>query len=96
MAFATLVFFQLFAVFNARSEEESAFSGLFSNKWLWGAVLSSMLLQLAVTYLPFLQRAFSTVDLSLRDWLLCGAVASSVLWLKEMSKFLRRALGKRR
>ena len=39
MAFTTLVFFSLFTVFNARSDEQSAFIGLFSNKWLWGAVL---------------------------------------------------------
>src|SRR6185312_13562859 len=31
MAFTTLMLFQLFNVFNARSEEESAFLGLFSN-----------------------------------------------------------------
>jgi hypothetical protein len=48
MAFTTLVFFQLFTVFNARSDERSAFVGLFSNNWLWGAVLLSLLLQAAV------------------------------------------------
>jgi Ca2+-transporting ATPase len=86
MAFTTLVFFSLFTVFNARSDERSAFVGLFSNKWLWGAVLLSLLLQVAVVYVPFLQQAFSTVALSAGDWLLCAAVASSVLWLRELSK----------
>jgi P-type Ca2+ transporter type 2C len=65
MAFTTLVFFSLFTVFNARSDEQSAFVGLFSNKWLWGAVLLSLLLQVAVIYIPFLQQVFSTVSLSL-------------------------------
>ena len=41
-------------------------------------------------YVPFLQQAFSTVGLSARDWLLCAAVASSVLWLRELSKLLNR------
>jgi P-type Ca2+ transporter type 2C len=86
MAFTTLVFFSLFTVFNARSDEQSAFIGMFSNKWLWGAVLSSLLLQMAVIYIPFLQQAFSTVSLSVGDWLRCAAVASSVLWLRELSK----------
>jgi len=81
MAFTTLVFFSLFTVFNARSDERSAFAGLFYNKWLWGAVLLSLVLQVAVIYVPFLQQAFSTASLSFRDWLLCAAVASSVLWL---------------
>ena len=64
MAFTTLVLFQLFNVFNARSDERSAFSGLFTNQWLWGAVLLSLVLQVAVIYMPFLQQAFSTVSLS--------------------------------
>ena len=59
----TLVLFSLFNVFNARSDERSAFEDLFSNKWLWGAVLLSLVLQAAVTYVPFLQQAFSTVSL---------------------------------
>jgi len=91
MAFTTVVLYSLFVVFNARSDKQSAFIGLFSNKWLWGAVLLSFLLQVAVVYIPFLQQAFSTVNLSLSDWLLCAAVASSVLWLRELSKIVIRA-----
>jgi Ca2+-transporting ATPase len=34
----------------------------------------------------FLQPAFGTVSLNLGDWLVCVAVASSVLWLGELSK----------
>ena len=90
MAFTTLVFFSLFTVFNARSDVESAFAGLFSNRWLWAAVLLGVLLQAAVVYAPVLQEAFSTTALSLRDWLVCAAVGSSVLWLRELSKLLRR------
>ena len=86
MVFTTLVLFSLFTVFNARSDEQSAFVGLFSNKWLWGAVLLSLLLQMAVVYIPFLQQAFSTVSLSFEDWLLCTLVASSVLWFSELLK----------
>ena len=91
MAFTTLVLFPFFTVFNARSDERSAFTGLFSNRWLWGAVLLSLALQVAVIYMPFLQQAFSTVSLSAGDWLRCAAVASSVLWLRELSKVVTRA-----
>ena len=90
MAFTTLVFFSLFTVFNSRSDTESAFRRLFSNGWLWLAVLLSLLLQFAVIYVPVLQQAFSTVSLSFIDWLLCAAVASSVLWLRELSKLVVR------
>ena len=91
MAFTTLMLFQLFNVFNARSDERSAFDGLFRNHWLWAAIGLSLLLQVAVVYVPFLQQAFSTTSLSAGDWLLCAAVASSVLWLRELSKVITRA-----
>jgi P-type Ca2+ transporter type 2C len=90
MAFTTLVMFSLFTVFNARSDEQSAFVGLFSNKWLWAAVMLALVLQVAVVYIPVLQQAFSTVSLSFEDWLLCTTVASSVLWLRELTKLILR------
>jgi Ca2+-transporting ATPase len=93
MAFTTLTLFQLFNVFNARSDERSAFSGLFHNRWLWGAIGLSLALQFAVVHVPFLQKAFSTVNLSAGDWLRCAAVASSVLWLRELGKIAARATG---
>jgi Ca2+-transporting ATPase len=90
MAFTTLVLFQLFNVLNARSDSRSAFRRLFDNPWLWGALAFSLGLQFAVIYLPFLQRAFDTVALSLTDWGLCVLVGSSVLWLRELSKWISR------
>jgi len=90
MAFTTLTLFQLFNVFNARSDEMSAFSGLFSNRWLWGAVGLSLLLHVAVIYSPFLQRAFSTVSLGWSDWLVCISVASIVVVARETSKAIHR------
>jgi Ca2+-transporting ATPase len=95
MSFTTLMLFQIFNVFNARSDERSAFPGLFSNKLLWGAVLMSLVLQVAVIYTPFLQQTFSTVSLSAGDWLRCAAVASSVLWLRELGKLVTRATSRR-
>jgi Ca2+-transporting ATPase len=86
LAFTTLMHFQMFNVFNARSDERSAFVHLFTNFWLWGAVGVSLLFQVVVIYTPFLQRAFATVSLSPQDWLFCIAMASSVLWLREISK----------
>jgi len=91
MAFMTLVLFSLFNVFNARSDERSAFPGMFANGWLWGAVVLSLAAQAAVVYVPFLQRAFSTVPLGAGDWLRCAGVASTVLWLREANKLVARA-----
>ena len=86
MAFTTLVLFQLFNAPNARSDERSAFHRLFRNPWLRWALVVSLALQVLVVYAPFMQPAFGTVALGLTDWLVCVAVASSVLWLRELSK----------
>jgi P-type Ca2+ transporter type 2C len=90
MSFTTLVFYQLFNTFNARFERRSALHKPFANRWLWLAVLASSALQVAVVYAPFLQRAFHTAPLAPRDWLVCVAVASSVLWAMEMKKAVMR------
>jgi Ca2+-transporting ATPase len=95
MTFTTLMLFQLFNILNARSDERSAFVGFFSNQWLWGAILLSLVLHVAVIYVPFLQQTFSTMSLSFGDWLSCTAVASSVLWLRELSKVATRAMNQR-
>ena len=90
MAFTTLIFFQLFNVFNARSDERSAFAGLSSNRWLLAAIVFSLAMQVAVVYAPFMQSAFGTVAIDAGDWLQCAAVASSVLWLREAWKLVAR------
>jgi P-type Ca2+ transporter type 2C len=90
MAFTTLMLFQLFNAWNARSDETSALKHMFTNRWLWMAAGLSLALHAAVVYLPSLQRAFSTVSLSIVDWLRCTVVASSVLWLSELSKLVMR------
>ena len=89
--FTTLMLFQVFNIVNARSDEKSAFVHLFANRWLWAAIGVSLALQAAVVNLPLLQRAFGTVRLSSGDWLYCLVVASSVLWLRDLSKLIGRA-----
>jgi len=88
MAFTTLMLFQIFNVVNARSDEQSAFVHLFTNRWLWTAMGVSVALQVAVVHVPGLQRAFGTVGLNGKDWLYCLMVASSVLWVREISKLV--------
>jgi Ca2+-transporting ATPase len=90
MAFTTLMLFQLFNVFNARSDTATAFRDLFANTWLWGAVGLSLALHVAVIYTPFLQQAFSTSSLTAADWMRCAMAASSALWLRELSKAMAR------
>lgn len=86
MAFTTLVIFQMFNVFNNRSTKRSAFFRMFDNRLLWASVVLSVLLQGAVVYVPFLQRAFQTTALSAGDWLVAIVVGSTVLIVMEIIK----------
>ena len=91
LAFNTLVVYELYNVFCARSDQASALRGLFSNAWLWASVAGAGALQLAVIYLPPMQRAFGTVALDARDWLLCLGLAASVVVARELEKLVRRS-----
>ncbi len=88
VAFTTLVVVEMFNVFNSRSETKSAFSGIFSNKYLVGAVASSIVLQLLVIYVPQLQKAFGTVPLGPVQWGAILAVGVIVVIAVEIKKQL--------
>ncbi len=88
--FTVLVIAQLINAINARSETRSAFHRFFANRWLWAAIGLSALLQVAVVQLPVLNTAFTTTPLSLSQWLVCIAVASTVLWVSEIRKLILR------
>jgi Ca2+-transporting ATPase len=75
VAFATLVMAQLIHVFDCRSSRSVFHRNPFQNKALVLAVLSSVLLMLAVMYLPFLQPVFKTVPLTFREWCLVFVTA---------------------
>jgi Ca2+-transporting ATPase len=63
--FTTLCFIQLGNALSVRSVYHSMFSiGLFANKGLWGAIISTVILQLCLVYVPFLQTIFKTTSLT--------------------------------
>ena len=69
MAFATLSLSELLRAYTARSERYPLLKiGIFGNKWMNLAVLSSALLILAVIYIPFLATVFNTMPLGWAQW----------------------------
>jgi P-type Ca2+ transporter type 2C len=90
MAFTTLMMFQMFNVYNCRSNWRSAFSGFFDNKWLLVAVIFSLSTHVLVVYVPFLQTAFHTVGLSATDWLIATGVSATLLVIVELVKLMLR------
>ena len=96
MGFTILVFAQLFNAIASRSARQSAFVGLFSNKWLWGAIGLSVVLQLVVLYVPFLNSAFGTTPLGPWAWVECICLAAVVLIASEIYKAIMRAIDRKR
>ena len=89
--FTLVVISLMFNAFNWRSERCSVFSlGVFTNRSLIYAVLSTVLLQLAAIYIPIMQTAFRTVPLSLSDWGIIIPLASTTLIAMELAKYLEQ------
>nr|WP_304413716.1 calcium-translocating P-type ATPase, SERCA-type [Methanosarcina sp. Kolksee] len=88
LIFTLVVFSEMFNAFNWRSDRYSIFSlGLFTNKPLVYAVLTTIVLQLVVIYVPFFQTAFRTVPLSLFEWGVVLSLASTTLISMELVKY---------
>ena len=91
MVFTTLTFAQLAHVMAIRSERESLFSiGVLSNRYLLGAVVLTVALQLATFYVPFLQPIFKTQPLTALELLVCFALAGVVFFAVEIEKWMVR------
>lgn len=90
-AFIVLACSQLFHSFNCRNMNESLFKiGIFTNKKLILATAISFLMQMAVVYVPFLQRVFKTEALGLFDWFFVIIISSFPLWAMEIWKAVCR------
>ncbi|MEO0009486.1 MAG: cation-translocating P-type ATPase [candidate division WOR-3 bacterium] len=89
--FTVLTMSQLFQSFALRSQRDSLFSlGLISNRTLLGTFILTLLLQLALLYIPFAQRVFTTRALSAGELILALAVSTTVFWAVELEKLIRR------
>jgi Ca2+-transporting ATPase len=89
--FTTLTLSQMAHVMAIRSERQSLFRiGIFSNRPLLGAVAMTVLLQLALIYVPFLQTFFQTMALPPFELALTLELSAVVFWAVELEKWLAR------
>ena len=94
MVFLTITLAQMAHVLAIRAERDSLLRiGLWSNKPLLGAVALTFVLQLALVYVPFLQRFFTTVALSAADLAIGLAASSLIFWGVELEKWHLRRRG---
>jgi Ca2+-transporting ATPase len=93
VTFTMLCFVQLGHVLAVRSERESLFTqGLFTNRPLLGAVLLAIGLQLAIIYVPALNRLFRTEPLAAPELAIAFGGAALVFGAVEIEKWVRRGM----
>ncbi len=95
MAFTTLAMFQVFNSLNVRSRIRSLFQiGLFTNRWLLGAIIVSIILQILANQTGLMQAALDTAPLSFGDWGIIIGISSSVFIADEIRKLVARSRGR--
>jgi Ca2+-transporting ATPase len=91
MIFTTLTLAQMGNALATRSKRQSLFAiGMMSNRVMLGAVLLTFVLQLAVIYVPFLQKLFNTKALSGTEIAICLVMSTVVFWAAEIEKWILR------
>jgi Ca2+-transporting ATPase len=89
MAFATLSISELLRAYTSRSDRYSLRSiGVFSNKWMQWAVLLSVIIVLAIIYIPVLDPIFNTTFLGLREWLVIAPLVLVPAAAAEVRKWV--------
>ena len=94
MAFLTMSMAEIFHSYNMRSERGSIFTIKGHNKWLFGAMLFSLLMTTVVIYVPFLRDAFGFEHISLAEYGIAMGLAVLTIPIVEIVKACQRAYAK--
>jgi Ca2+-transporting ATPase len=91
VVFTTLTLSELASVLAIRSSKESLFRiGLFSNPQLIGVVVFTLMLQMALLYVPSLQSIFKTMPLPASDLVVVLLASTAIFWAIELQKYAVR------
>ncbi|HEY7321563.1 MAG TPA: cation-translocating P-type ATPase [Candidatus Binatia bacterium] len=90
MIFVLLVMIEFFKAYNFRSDRVSALVRPFANRWLNIAIVSELVLLGAIVHVPLLQNFFGTFSMNAEDWLLILFLATSIVPVLEVAKWLAR------
>lgn len=89
MAFLTIIMFRLFEVFACRSLTKNVLKmGLLKNRWLVGAVALSFTIVVLTLYVPFMNKIFDTMPISILEFVSIILLSSLGAVAIEISKFL--------
>ena len=95
--FTLMILIELLVALSFRSLKCSAFRvGICKNKFQILAIISSLLMQLCILYIPILHRPFKITYPSIQDWMLGLISALAVFALIELVKEIALAISKKR
>jgi Ca2+-transporting ATPase len=95
MTFAVLAFSQIMLILGVRSNRASAFKGMFSNKWLWGAFVVVSAMMFAVLEIPALKDVFHVANLNWAQWGWVIGLSFAPLVITELVKVFGRLFDKK-
>lgn len=86
---------KIFYLFNIRTNDYALSNEFFSNKKAFIIIGLMMLLQFALTYLPFMQSVFKTGPMSMIEWMISIGAGVIILVVTEFDKFIRKTIKKK-
>ncbi|MBD3361070.1 HAD-IC family P-type ATPase, partial [Candidatus Peregrinibacteria bacterium] len=95
LVFTQIVMFELFFAFVCKEEKSVTLKSFFSNKYLIGAVIISFILQLIMIYAPFMNTVFSTVPLTIKEWIMVVFFACSAFLVPKTTKIAKDIFAKK-
>ena len=93
MAFLTLSMVEIFHSLNMRSRRGSIFKLNTHNKFLFGAMVVSLILTTAVIEIPALAAAFDFTPIDFTEYAVALALAVLIIPIMELVKFIQRKMG---
>ena len=95
-AFVVMAFSQLFNAYNMRSVGRSVFRiGVFSSKWFNYAIVLSVIIQVLIIEVPYLQNIFHFKTLEPLEFLVLALSTSVILVTGEVFKYMKQNLQNR-
>jgi P-type Ca2+ transporter type 2C len=91
MGLVTFSLFNIFFALSTNDELHTVFSrNILDNAQLFRMTLYAIIATYLVTGPDFMERLFQTRSLNVAQWMICVAVASSVIWVSEIEKLVKR------
>jgi potassium/sodium efflux P-type ATPase len=93
MTLAAIVFCQIGAVMNCRTENESVFKiGFLKNVTINAGIILEVILLLVIMHVPLLQKVFGTAPIGVQSWIFLICIPPIILAIEEIRKAISRRI----